>query len=82
MNPILIMLKELEAAKKKHPIWPEDFVYASAILNEEAGELTQATLNYYESKSYEDFCRMREEAAQTGAMAIRFLEFLDEHEGK
>lgn len=45
-NVMSLIYEELEKAEKKHPGWPEDLVYASAILNEEAGELTQAALDY------------------------------------
>jgi NTP pyrophosphatase (non-canonical NTP hydrolase) len=70
-----LALKELSRAEKKHPKWPTDPVHASAILNEEAGELTQACLQfYYEGKSG---ARMEEEAAQVAAMAIRFLMGID-----
>lgn len=63
--------EELAAAEKKHPTWPTDTVHASAILNEEAGELTQAAIDYhYHNGSLE---KVRREAAQVGAMAIRVL---------
>jgi NTP pyrophosphatase (non-canonical NTP hydrolase) len=63
--------EELAAAEKKHPTWPKDTVHASAILNEEAGELTQAAIDYhYDNGSLE---KVRREAAQVGAMAIRVL---------
>lgn len=62
---------ELAAAEKKHPTWPTDIIHASAILNEEAGELTQAAIDYhYDIGSLE---AIRREAAQVGAMAIRVL---------
>lgn len=63
--------EELTAAEKKHPTWPTDTVHATAILNEEAGELTQAAIDYhYHNGSLE---KVRREAAQVGAMAIRVL---------
>lgn len=68
-----MIFDELEAAEKKHPDWPDDVVYASAILNEEAGELTQACLDMHFQPSMENYERVLKEAAQTGAMAIRFL---------
>jgi len=40
------ILEELARAEKKHPIWPKDIVHAGAIVAEEAGELTRATLNH------------------------------------
>ncbi|CAI2405712.1 hypothetical protein [Serratia liquefaciens] len=63
--------EELAAAEKKHSTWPTDTVHATAILNEEAGELTQAAIDYhYHNGSLE---KVRREAAQVGAMAIRVL---------
>lgn len=63
--------EELAAAEKKHPTWPTDTVHASAILNEEAGKLTQAAIDFhYHSGSLE---KVRSEAARVGAMAIRVL---------
>jgi len=65
------LLTELARAEKKHPKFPIDPVHASSVLNEEAGELVKAALEYtYEGA---DFDEMRKEAIQTGAMAIRFL---------
>ena len=66
-----LILDELSKAEKQHPWWPDDYIHASAILNEEAGELTQACLQY----RYDDRprSRMLEEAVQVGAMAVRFI---------
>ncbi len=70
-----LAIEELARAEKKHPEWPTDPVHASAIVGEEAGELTQACLQfYYEGKPG---VRMKEEAAQVAAMAIRFLKGID-----
>lgn len=71
-----LILKELQRAEGIHPLFPplrpNDPVYACAIINEEAGELTQAVNNFVmEGKgSMND---IRKEAVQTGAMALRFL---------
>lgn len=63
--------EELAAAEKKHPAWPTDTVHASAILNEEAGKLTQAAIDYhYHNGSLE---KVRSYAARVGAMAVRVL---------
>lgn len=62
---------ELAAAEKKHPTWPTDIIHASAILNEEAGKLTQAAIDYhYHNGSLE---KVRSYAARAGAMAVRVL---------
>lgn len=62
---------ELTAAESKHPSWPADVVHATAILNEEAGELTQAAIEYHHNNGSLE--AVRREAAQVGAMAIRVL---------
>jgi hypothetical protein len=62
---------ELAAAENKPPTWPKDTVHATAILNEEAGKLTQAAIDYhYHNGSLE---KVRSYAARVGAMAIRVL---------
>lgn len=59
------------SACKKHILWPEDIIHQVAIMQEEAGEATRASLNYvYENGSLED---LRKELIQTGAMVIRCL---------
>jgi hypothetical protein len=75
------ILRELKRSKKKHPYWPDHIVAGAAIVCEESGELIRAALNHkYESKDKFDkeawVKQMREEAIQTAAMAIRFLENL------
>jgi len=77
-------LKELQDAEKKYPEWPRDIIHAAAIVIEEAGELVQATLNYrYNKQKYSKeefnvyFEKIKKEAIQTGAMALRFLKNFD-----
>ena len=68
--------KELKLAKQKHPYWPYDLLHAAAIVNEEAGELTRACLNYiYENGKKDEIIK---EAAQVSASIFRFLENFDE----
>lgn len=62
---------ELKKAEEKFPWWPTDPVHAAAIVAEEAGELVKAALQYIHEAG--DPNEMFIEAAQTGAMAIRFL---------
>lgn len=65
------IIMELELAQQKHPNWPDDHIHAAAIINEEAGELIRAAIQYkYEKGRFYD---MHKEAIQTGAMALRFL---------
>ena len=73
---LLAILREYQRAKKKHPEWPcDDLIHASAIINEEAGELTRECLQMkYERTDFgEHIDRIAKEAAQTGAMGFRFL---------
>lgn len=65
------IFQELRLAEEKHPGFPEDPIHAAAILAEESGELTQACLDF--SYADADIGKAIIEAAQCGAMAIRFL---------
>ena len=66
--------QELERAEKKHPNYPNDMFQQLAIMQEEAGEVTKAVLQYhYEGGTLED---IREELVQTAAMCMRFLNAL------
>jgi len=71
---ILMVFDELKKAEAKFPGWPVDIVHGSAIVAEEAGELTQAALDYYYLRSSSIRPALKE-AAQTAAMALRFLFF-------
>lgn len=75
-----LLVAELCRATSKHPNWPTDAIHASAILHEEAGELTQATIDFH--FYHGDRERMREEVIQVGAMALRFLMNLESYESK
>lgn len=68
---LIRIVAELDKAEGKFPWWPTDPIHASAILNEEAGELTQACLNFTYAEGEMESAVL--EAAQVGAMAIRFL---------
>lgn len=76
---------ELESAKARYPWWPSDAVHAGAIVAEESGELTQATLDHFYAhlnhNGADTIARMRKEAIQTAAMAIRFLENMEAYGG-
>ena len=63
--------EEFERAEKKHPNFPEDMFRQLAIMQEEAGEVTKAVLEYfYEGGPLEN---IREELNQTAAMCMRML---------
>lgn len=78
---VLEVLKEVRKAKLKFPMWPSDPLHAKAILDEESGELTRAMLQYiYEPNSKKSSLHdIKEEAIQTAAMALRFLEGLHQY---
>ena len=66
---------ELKRAEKIHPDYPKDIFHQLAIMQEEAGEVTMAVLDYhYSGKSIED---VKKELIQTGAMCIRMLKNLE-----
>ncbi len=73
---------EVRRSKKKFPGWPDHPAAQAGIVCEEAGELMQACLKwkYERSKNLNDQKlqqqQMREEAIQTAAVSIRFLENL------
>lgn len=79
MNISEQVLAEVIRAVKKFPAWPTDPLHAVAVLGEEFGELTKATLQtvYEPHKSGPDDVRM--EAIQTAAMALRFIASLDQY---
>lgn len=70
-SELAMVFDELGRAKSKFPTWPDDPLHAVAVVNEEAGELTRAVLQWaYEGGDVEN---VQKEAVQTAAMAIRFL---------
>lgn len=78
------MLGELEYAEKKHSGFPSDRIHASAILNEEAGKLTQACIDaeYGAVPREEALDRMEKYALRVGAMALRFYNSLPARDGE
>lgn len=68
---------ELAKAKVKFPEWPTDPIHAAAIVAEESGELTRAALQF--EYQHGNRVAMFDEAIQTAAMAIRFLENYHEY---
>ena len=74
------VLTELQAAMNKFPTWPTDPIHALAVLGEEYGELNKDVLQMTYEPHKTDKNRIRTEAIQTAAMAIRFLASLNEYE--
>jgi hypothetical protein len=72
--------EELERARKKFPTWPTDPFHALAVLGEEFGELQKAVVQkVYEPNKNVMLWDIRAEAIQTAAMALRFLESIDDY---
>lgn len=69
------IISELETAKLKFPLWPDDPIHAAAIVAEESGELVRATVRHVYEEGPED--EIQTEAIQTAAMCIRLLEAFD-----
>ena len=65
---------ELKRAKNIHPTFPTDMFQQLAVMQEEAGEVTKAVLEYhYEGGTIE---HVKEELVHTAAMCMRMLENL------
>lgn len=71
---------EVEHAKCKFPEWPTDPLHALAVLGEEFGELNKEMLQltYEPNKTSPD--RVRVEAVQVAAMALRLAMSLGRYE--
>lgn len=72
------VLEELDRAMQRFPSWPTDPIHAATIIGEELGELQQAVLQ----RSYGPVVgldKVKEEAVQTAAMAVRFLLSIHEY---
>lgn len=66
-----MLVNELRAAKRKHPNYPKDPIHQVAIIAEESGEATRASLQHcYEGGTLKD---IDNEVIETGAMALRYL---------
>lgn len=74
------VLEEVHRATRKFPTWPTDPLHALAVLGEEYGELTKEMLQltYEPQKTSPE--RVRNEAIQTAAMALRLVESLDRYD--
>lgn len=66
-----LVFAELRHAETKHPGFPKDVIHAAAIVAEESGELIQAAIDHVYKGDHTD--QMIKEAAQTAAVAMRFL---------
>ena len=70
-SPLEELAAELQRARAKHPQPFHSSHEGFAVLKEEVDELWDEVKNQTEERSY---ARMRKEAVQIGAMALRFIE--------
>ena len=80
MTIIEEVIAELEAAKKKHPNWPDNVFEQLAIVGEEFGEIQQAALQAKHENG--DPRAVYHEAVQLAAMSLRLLLHLGRTESK
>lgn len=74
IDEIMFLVKEaLEAAETDHPDFVDNAIEGAALIMEEAGECLQEVLNLKEGKPGASVESIRLEAAQTAAVAIRFV---------
>lgn len=71
---------ELAKAMDKYPSWPTDPCHALIIIGEEFGELTKDVLQLSYEPHKTSLERLRKEAIQTAAMALRFMASIDRYE--
>jgi len=67
---------QLILSEKKHPFFAKDLGDAFIVLGEEVGEVADAIYEY--TRNGGDFYNIKTEVAQVGAVAIRFLEHLED----
>jgi hypothetical protein len=63
---------ELENATIKFPLWPTDLLHALTVLQEEVGELSQASLQLVYEPDKSSRAAVLKEVIQVAAMALRF----------
>ena len=73
------VLVEVARATKKFPTWPTDPLHALAVLGEEFGELTKEMVQFTYEPHKTNREKIREEAIQTAAMAMRLVKSLDDY---
>lgn len=76
---LLQVLEELDRAHLKFPTWPTDPLHALAVLGEEFGELTKDMLQLTYEPHKTTAAKVRGEAIQTAAMALRVVASLDDY---
>lgn len=69
---------ELNKAIQKHPDYPSDMFKQLAIMQEEAGEVTKAVLDYHSGT--DNIEHIKKELMQTAAMCVRMLINIDKQQ--
>jgi len=73
---------EVTRASGKFPSWQTDGIHAASVLAEEAGEVVKEANQMAYEPHKTSLNKIKEEAIQTGAMAVRFLMSLNKYEWK
>jgi hypothetical protein len=76
-QPYEPVFAELGRAVAKFPTWPTDPLHALGVLHEEVGELSKEVLQLVYEPHKTSPAKVREEAIQAAAMALRFVLSLD-----
>lgn len=72
---IIGVMEALRRAEKKHPDWPVDDLFEQVcIMQEEAGEVAKATLDFHNGSG--TIPELKTELYQTAAMCLRMLKNL------
>ena len=77
---ITIVFSEVQRARAKFPTWPTDPFHAFGVVAEEFGELAQAVTQHVYEPHKSDREAVKAEAVQLAAMAIRFIDSLDDYD--
>ena len=75
-EPYKSIKAELTRAEEIHPNYPQNIFMQLAIMQEEAGEVTKATLDYMSGKH--GIQELKDELIQTAAMCVRMLNNLEQ----
>lgn len=81
-SALIEVCSELERAMAKFPTWPTDPLHALAVLGEEFGELTKEMLQLTYEPHKTNKAKVRTEAIQTAAMALRLVASIEAYEYK
>jgi len=70
------MLNEVDRAESKHPNWPDDKIYALAIVGEEFGEAMREAVKIEMNESDKSLPNLKKELIHTMATCFRALKHL------